>query len=59
MAEAFVKTFKRDYAYLSDLPNARAVLEQLDGWFDDYDAHHPHKALMTLSPKEFRRSRSA
>ncbi len=59
MAEAFVKTFKRDYPYLADLPNARAVLEQLDGWFEDYNEHHPHKGLKMLSPKEFRRSRSA
>lgn len=59
MAEAFVKTFKRDYAYLADLPDAQAVLDQLPGWFDDYNEHHPHKGLKMLSPKEFRRSRSA
>jgi len=57
MAEAFVKTFKRDYAYLADLPNVQAVLAQLNGWFEDYNEHHPHKGLKMLSPKEFRRSR--
>jgi len=59
MAEAFVKTLKRDYADLADVPNARAVLTQLDGWFEDYNEHHPHKGLKMLSPKEFRQLRSA
>ena len=54
MAEAFVKTFKRDYAYLADLPDARTVLVQLANWFDDYNQHHPHKGLKMLSPAEFR-----
>jgi putative transposase len=34
MAEAFVKTFKRDYAKVSPRPDAATVLCQLDGWFD-------------------------
>jgi transposase InsO family protein len=59
MAEALVKTFKRDYAYLADLPDARTVLAQVGGWFEDYNEHHPHKGLKMLSPKEFRRARSA
>jgi transposase InsO family protein len=59
MAEAFVKTFKRDYVYLSDVPSARAVLEQLSAWFADYNEHHPHKGLNMLSPRQFRRARSA
>jgi putative transposase len=29
MAEAFVRTLKRDYARVSPKPNARAVFEQL------------------------------
>lgn len=58
MAEAFVKTFKRDYVYLADLPDARAVLAQLPAWFADYNEHHPHKGLNMLSPRQFRRSRS-
>jgi transposase InsO family protein len=33
MAEAFVKTFKRDYARVSLRPDAASVLRQLDGWF--------------------------
>jgi len=59
MAEAFVKTFKCDYVYLADLPDARTVLARLPVWFADYNEHHPHKGLNMLSPRQFRRSRSA
>jgi hypothetical protein len=43
MAEAFVKTFKRDYVYLHDRPGARTVLAQIHEWFEDYNEVHPHK----------------
>lgn len=43
MAEAFVKTFKRDYVYLADLRDAATVLASLKTWFDDYNEHHPHR----------------
>jgi putative transposase len=56
MAEAFVKTFKRDYVYVHDRPDAQAVLSQLPAWFDDYNDSHPHKALQMKSPREFIRS---
>jgi putative transposase len=59
MAEAFVKTFKRDYVYLNDVSSARAVLQHLPAWFADYNEHHPHKGLNMLSPRQFRRLRSA
>jgi putative transposase len=55
MAEAFVKTIKRDYVYVADLPDARAVLDMLPAWFDDYNEHQPHKGLKMLSPRQFRR----
>jgi putative transposase len=55
MAEAFVKTFKRDYARVSPRPDTAGVLRQLDGWFEHYNAVHPHKALGYRSPREFRR----
>ncbi len=41
MAEAFAGTFKRDYVYVQDRPDARAVLDQLAGWFEDYNERHP------------------
>lgn len=53
MSEAFVKTFKRDYAYVGDLSSAKVVMEQLPMWFDDYNEKAPHKALNMLSPREF------
>lgn len=55
MAEAFVKTFKRDYVQTHSLLDARSVLGQLPSWFKDYNEHHPHKALKMMSPSQFRR----
>jgi len=54
MAEAFVKTFKRDYVYVHDRPDA--VPSQLSPWFEDYNESHPNKALQMKSPREFIRS---
>ena len=56
MAEAFVKTFKRDYLYVHDRPDAQTVLSQLPVWFEDYNEIHPHKGLRMKSPREFIRS---
>jgi putative transposase len=53
IAEAFVKTFKRDYVRINPLPDAATVLRQLTGWFDDYNENHPHSGLGMRSPKEF------
>jgi putative transposase len=55
MAEAFVKTLKRDYARVRPCPDAATVLRQLDGWFGHYNTVHPHKALGYRSPREFRK----
>ena len=59
MAESFVKTFKRDYVYVHDRPDAATVLAQLDRWFEDYNEVHPHKGLKMKSPREFIRSQLA
>lgn len=59
MAEAFVKTFKRDYVYVGDVSDAPTVLAQLPAWFRDYNENHPHKGLKMLSPRQFRRSHAA
>jgi putative transposase len=56
MAEAFIKTFKRDYVYIHHRPDAQTVMAQLPHWFDDYNEVHPHKGLNMLSPREFIRS---
>ena len=51
MAEAFVRTIKRDYARTSPLPDARSVIELLSAWFEHYNTVHPHKALGYRSPQ--------
>lgn len=53
MAEAFVKTFKRDYVTVSQLPDAQTVLAKLPEWFDDYNEKAPHKGLQMCSPRQF------
>lgn len=58
VAEAFVKTFKRDYVYIHDRPDAKTVMAMLPHWFEDYNEVHPHKGLKMKSPREFIRSYS-
>ena len=53
MAESFVKSFKRDYAFISQRPDAASVLRQIAGWFQDYNEVLPHKGLRLLSPRQF------
>jgi putative transposase len=55
MAEAFVKTFKRDYVAFGDLSSAAKLLEQLPKWFEDYNELAPHKGLAMKSPREYLR----
>ena len=40
-AEAFVKTFKRDYVRVSPIPDAAAALALIDSWMEDYNTVHP------------------
>lgn len=53
MAEAFVRTLKRDYVRMNLRPDARTVIEQLPGWLTHYNDVHPHRALRYRSPREF------
>ena len=55
MAEAFVKTFKRDYAARMDRSDAITVMRQLSAAFEHYNDIHPHSALKMLSPRMFKR----
>ena len=55
MAEAFVKTFKRDYVERMDRSDAISVMRQLSAAFEHYNDVHPHSALKMLSPRMFRR----
>jgi putative transposase len=58
MAEAFVRTMKRDYVRVSPIPNAKAVLRLLPVWLAHYNEVHPHRALGYRSPREFITARS-
>jgi putative transposase len=51
MAEAFVKTFKRDCVRVSPVPNAAAALSLIDTWMEDYNIAHPHSRLGYRSPR--------
>ncbi len=53
MAEAFVRTIKRDYVRVSPCPNAETVMHQLSSWNTHYTEVHPHKALGYRSPRKF------
>lgn len=54
MAEAFVKTIKRDYVYANDCVDPAAVLKMIPLWIKDYNENAPHSALGMLSPMEYR-----
>jgi putative transposase len=53
MAEAFVRTFKRDYARVNTIPDAATTIITLSTWFNHYNTVHPHRALGYRSPREF------
>jgi putative transposase len=53
MAEAFVRTIKRDYARVNPTPDASTVLKSLPRWFEHYNDVHPHSALRYRSPRQF------
>ena len=55
MAEAFVKTIKRDYVYVSDCDNAQNVQRMLKKWIFDYNNEAPHSGLGMKSPVEYRK----
>jgi len=54
LAEAFVKTFKRNYVDGAELRDAESVLAQLSGWIEDYNTRAPHSALGMRSPADYR-----
>jgi len=58
VAEAFVKTFKRDYVRISPIPDALTALAAVDSWMNDYNDSHPHSGLAYRSPREYIRSQS-
>jgi putative transposase len=59
MAEAFVRTFRRDYVRPSGCPDAATVLRSLPTWFTHYNEVHPHRALRYRSSRQFIRANLA
>ena len=53
MAEAFVKTLKRDYVRVSPIPDAATALALIDCWIEDDNTVHPHSRLGYRSPREY------
>jgi hypothetical protein len=56
MAEAFVKTFKRDHVRVNPIPNAATAIAAIEGWITDYNEVHPHCRLGFRSPREYIRA---
>ena len=53
IAEAFVRTFKRDYVEVNSEPDAATVIRSFPAWFEHYNDLHPHRALGYLTPVAF------
>jgi putative transposase len=58
MAEAFVKTFKRDYVSVKPTADAETVITHLPFWGEHYNNLRPWRALGYQSPREFISSQS-
>ena len=58
IAEAFVKTFKRDYVRVNAVPDAATALAAIKAWMTDYNEVHPHSRLGYRSPSAYRRAMS-
>ena len=54
MAEALVKTIKRDYVYVNDCFCAEKTMSLLEQWIYDYNHNAPHSALGMKSPVEYK-----
>jgi hypothetical protein len=50
MAEAFVKTFKRDYVRVSPIFDGATALTLIDRWMEDYNASPAFAAGLLLTP---------
>ena len=49
ISEAFVKTLKRDYIKISNFPDSKSALRQINGWIKDYmKSIHIPRSIWTL-----------
>jgi hypothetical protein len=48
MAEALMKTFKRDYIHVDDRPDPQSVLSQLPRWLGEHNETHPRALQLKL-----------
>ena len=53
MAEAFVKTLKRDYVRVTPIPDAATALALIDSWMEECNTVHPNSGLAYRSPREY------
>lgn len=58
MAEAFVRTVRRDYLEEADRRDAATALAQVPGWFHDYNTVRPHSALGYRAPRQYREEKA-
>lgn len=58
LAEAFVKTFERDYVRVNPISAAATALAAVAGWMEDYNTFHPYSRLGYRSPREYLRAMS-
>jgi len=53
IAEAFFKSFKRDYVWPDFRESFEEIGSRISGWIEDYNANAPHSALGMLTPVKF------
>jgi putative transposase len=51
MAEAFVRTIKRDYVRVSPQPDAETVMRQLPAWIAHYNPASQHPSVYAVEEK--------
>lgn len=53
IAEAFFKSFKRDYVWQDICETFESIGSKIPGWIEDYNTRAPHSALGMLTPVKF------
>lgn len=53
IAEAFIKSFKRDYVWQDIRESFEEIGSKISGWIEDYNTQAPHSAMGMLTPVKF------